>query len=222
MTVVVQRLGSVHEIVESYCAEIRRVQPTGPYFLLGYSIGGAVAFEIARLLSDSHEPVGVVVLVDAICPTASAKVEKRPAGQRLARGLAKGGVLRAQLGRLWVRPRYLLAQYLVRRGRVVPRHLRENYVAHSLELIFTPHRPRPYSGKVILFRASEEETGLGLDPELGWSGLAAEGVEVCYGGGTHDTIIRSPNVSRLADRLRSLLQDDVGPAGTIPVRQSLQ
>ena len=83
-------IDSVEDLVECYLAEIRRVQPSGPYFLLGYSIGGTIAFELARELSAANERVAVVALVDTICPPAWADVQRRPIRERLARGFAKG------------------------------------------------------------------------------------------------------------------------------------
>ncbi|HEY4214145.1 MAG TPA: non-ribosomal peptide synthetase [Steroidobacteraceae bacterium] len=38
------------EIVDTYYDAIRRSQPNGPYALLGYSIGGSIAFELAKRL----------------------------------------------------------------------------------------------------------------------------------------------------------------------------
>ncbi len=205
---------SVEDLVECYLAEIRRVQPSGPYFLLGYSIGGTIAFELARQLSAANERVAVVALVDTICPPAWAEVQRRPIRERLARGLVKGQALAVQMSRLTKWPRYRWARFLARRGRVVPFRLRENYVANSLEIIFAPHRPQFHDGKILLFRALPEETGLGLGPELGWKDFA-EGVDVCYGQGSHDTIIRSPNVGVFAERLRHVLQAEGGlPAAT--------
>src|SRR5271169_4879378 len=39
---------TVEEMAENYLSEVRKVQPTGPYFLGGYCFGGLVAFEMAR------------------------------------------------------------------------------------------------------------------------------------------------------------------------------
>ena len=211
---------SVEDLVECYRSEIRRVCPTGPYFLLGYSIGGTIAFELAKQLSEADEHVALVALVDTICPPALADVQKRPARKRLARGFAKGQALAIQMHRLSKWPRYYWARYLALRGRVVPFHLRENYVANSLEIIFTPLRPKPYGGKIVLFRALPEETGLGLSPELGWEDLA-EGVDVCYGQGSHDTIIRLPNIGVFAERLRPLLQIEDGTVAEAAIRPSV-
>ncbi len=210
---------SIEDLVECYRAEIHRVQPTGPYFLLGYSIGGTIVFELARRLAAANHRVAMVALVDTICPSAWSDVRRRPARERLARGFFRGQALAVQVARLSQWPRYRWARLLVQHGRTVPRHLRENYVASSLETIFAPHRPKPYAGKIVLFRASPGETGLGLNADLGWKDRADD-VEVCYLPGTHDTIIRSPNVNALAERLRKTLQDEGGPPAVAISRSS--
>lgn len=49
-----------------YIELIKRVQPEGPYELGGYSLGGIIAYEVARQLQESGEQVKNVVMVDAI------------------------------------------------------------------------------------------------------------------------------------------------------------
>jgi thioesterase domain-containing protein len=45
-------------MVTAYLDHIRAVQPTGPYHLLGWSFGGAVAHAIAVRLQHQGESVG--------------------------------------------------------------------------------------------------------------------------------------------------------------------
>lgn len=52
------------EMVNTYVAAIRRRQPHGPYAVSGYSYGGVVAFEIARLLEAQGERVAFVGSID--------------------------------------------------------------------------------------------------------------------------------------------------------------
>jgi thioesterase domain-containing protein/acyl transferase domain-containing protein len=52
------------EMARDYLAEIRRVQPHGPYLLGGFSGGGIAAFEMARQLIEAGEEVGTVILLD--------------------------------------------------------------------------------------------------------------------------------------------------------------
>ncbi|MGC9441204.1 AMP-binding protein [Streptomyces sp. WG5] len=48
------------QMVDGYVAAIRARQPHGPYAVAGYSFGGAVAFEIAKVLRDQGERVDFV------------------------------------------------------------------------------------------------------------------------------------------------------------------
>lgn len=56
---------SIAEMAQHYVDVIRKVQPHGPYFLSGYSIGGYVAIEMARLLEANHEQVPFLGLLDS-------------------------------------------------------------------------------------------------------------------------------------------------------------
>ena len=58
-------------MISSYCSEIQRRQPSGPYHLGGWSSGGAFAFACAeRLIKQNGEEVHSLVIVDAPLPQA--------------------------------------------------------------------------------------------------------------------------------------------------------
>lgn len=60
----------IEEIASLFLSEIRRIQPSGPYHLSGWSIGGTYAFEIASQLIRRHgQRVDSLVLIDAPCPS---------------------------------------------------------------------------------------------------------------------------------------------------------
>lgn len=57
---------SIEELAARYIAEIRKVQPRGPYSLGGACLGGVIAFEMARQLCAQGEEIsGPVLLFDA-------------------------------------------------------------------------------------------------------------------------------------------------------------
>lgn len=56
---------SIEQMAAQYLAEIRRVQPHGPYHLLGWSLGGLVAHAMAAQLQDAGETVARLVLLDS-------------------------------------------------------------------------------------------------------------------------------------------------------------
>jgi thioesterase domain-containing protein/aryl carrier-like protein len=52
------------EMASAYIEQIRSVQPSGPYHLVGYSFGGTVAHEIAVQLQAAGEQVATLVILD--------------------------------------------------------------------------------------------------------------------------------------------------------------
>ncbi|KAK4656805.1 Type I Iterative PKS [Podospora pseudocomata] len=61
-------------MIESFCAEIRRRQPHGPYHLGGWSSGGAFAYVVAEALVNSGEEVGSIIIIDAPVPQVMEKL----------------------------------------------------------------------------------------------------------------------------------------------------
>ena len=58
-------LSSIDEMAACYVEEIRTVQPHGRYLLAGYSFGGLVAFEMARILRRDYHSDADLFLIDA-------------------------------------------------------------------------------------------------------------------------------------------------------------
>jgi len=57
--------GTVEAMALRYATDVVAVAPEDPYHLFGWSMGGVIAFEMARVLRDRGHRVGAVVLVDA-------------------------------------------------------------------------------------------------------------------------------------------------------------
>jgi thioesterase domain-containing protein len=77
---------SLSGLVDDYTQRIRAAQPTGPYRLAGWSMGGVVAFEIARQLEQAGQQVSLLALLDApfAQPDTGVFTESQLAGQFLA------------------------------------------------------------------------------------------------------------------------------------------
>jgi len=57
---------SIDELAGRYVAEIRSIQPEGPYHLVGWSLGGVIAHAMATILQESGAEVASLVLMDAL------------------------------------------------------------------------------------------------------------------------------------------------------------
>jgi thioesterase domain-containing protein/acyl carrier protein len=53
-------------ILNDYVNEIKQLQPKGPYYLAGDSLGGRLALDVAHILREQGESIGYVFLLDSI------------------------------------------------------------------------------------------------------------------------------------------------------------
>jgi acyl carrier protein len=59
-----EHYASIETIARHYIEVIREVQPEGPYYLGGYSLGGSIAYEMARQLTALGQKIGLLVSFD--------------------------------------------------------------------------------------------------------------------------------------------------------------
>jgi acetoacetyl-CoA synthetase len=58
-------LDRIEDMAQFHLDAIREIQPAGPYFLVGYSLGGLVTLEMARRLREMGESVGLLALLES-------------------------------------------------------------------------------------------------------------------------------------------------------------
>ena len=58
----------IEEMAEHYVESIRKIQPQGPFYLGGWSMGGIIAYEMARQFLLVHERVALVAFLDSWVP----------------------------------------------------------------------------------------------------------------------------------------------------------
>ncbi|MGW0665048.1 thioesterase domain-containing protein, partial [Streptodolium elevatio] len=89
---------SLEELAAEYLARIRRVQPHGPYHLLGWSFGGEMAYALAGLLQRAGEEVRFLTVLDALPPVPLAGGEGRSGADGFDAGVAREHLTRAVPG----------------------------------------------------------------------------------------------------------------------------
>ncbi len=52
-------------MAEDYLVKLRKIQPYGPYYLMGYSFGGNILFEVASKLIQQGQKVNLLALIDS-------------------------------------------------------------------------------------------------------------------------------------------------------------
>ncbi len=207
---------TVEQMAAHYLAEIRRVQPHGPYHIGGYCFGGLVAFEMARMLEQQGERVALVALFSAelrfnhpVVPAGS-RPKRSSVGARLRRVLSSPvKSVRSRSTAMYERakPAVLKTTYwaLLNLKFRIPPSMRTMYVVTMLGSAEQQYKPLPYSGPIILFYGTGT---LEFGPNLGWEGLA-ERFEYCaIGDGALDSrrdIMNEPLVRITASKLAPYL-----------------
>jgi thioesterase domain-containing protein/acyl carrier protein len=56
----------IADLAKRYVAHVKALQPQGPYHIAGYSLGGTIAYEMARQLAKQGDVVGSVAVIDSM------------------------------------------------------------------------------------------------------------------------------------------------------------
>ncbi|MCH0538342.1 amino acid adenylation domain-containing protein [Streptomyces sp. MUM 203J] len=207
----VPRPGSVEEIAALYLAEIRKIQPEGPYYLGGWCMGGMVSYEMARQLQAAGEQVGMLTIVSASIddpvppryvtsesaailgafghklPTTEEELEALDEESRLRH------VIRLTRGTDDERADAATVEDLRRLVRLYQRHARA--------LITYRDTPRePFRGDVLLIRA---ETELFTGWDFGWKQRVDGRLLIDESPGNHFSMLEQPNVPKVASRIEA-------------------
>lgn len=190
-------LETFEDMAAHYIKEIKRVRPEGPYYLGGYCLGGAIALEMAQQLKAEGEHVPLVAMFETYNPRAVLEPPSRPlAFFRLLQNtkyhcanllLIPSGNRRQFSSEKWkvaserLRIRLDAWAHAVSRSRRLKDGTSHAHLAakRANDRALIQYRPRPYSGRVVLFRPKQFFLGLD-DPEFGWGDVVRPGLEVCY------------------------------------------
>lgn len=225
---------SVEEMAADYIKEIKRIQPTGPYFLGGASFGGLAAFEIAQQLHRNGEKVALLALFDTGTPEYPVVLPNTTVALSYFYGLVR----RVQLHKESIlaldnrgRLEYLvgkLAKVKLRYKRKVVNNYKKavrtyylrkngegsipsNYIQMEDQISKAGEKYLPVSfpGKLTLFRASNQPLGIQPDPTLGWEPFVSGELEIHEVPGHHGSIVAEPYVKVLAEKLAECIQRSI-------------
>ncbi|WP_318389305.1 thioesterase domain-containing protein, partial [Enterobacter sp.] len=151
---------TLDEVCEHHLATLLATQPTGPYHLFGYSLGGTLAQNIAARLHARGETVAFLGLLDTWPP------ETQNWAQKEANGLDPEVL--AEINR--EREAFLAAQQGSTSGELFSA-IEGNY-GDAVRLLSTAHSV-PFDGKATLFVA-QKTLPEGMDPARAWGPWIAD------------------------------------------------
>ncbi|MCC3566017.1 MULTISPECIES: beta-ketoacyl synthase N-terminal-like domain-containing protein [unclassified Microcoleus] len=206
---------TVEAMATRYIEALQIRQPEGPYFLGGSSFGGTVAFEMAQQLNAIGQKVELLTLIDTPGPGQMPVLATEDDTAILVYILGVGFDLSLSLDVLQQLEQdeqllYFLEQVKIA-NRVVPPDFGLPEIRHFLHL-FKVHGqamrnyiPQAYPGRIIFFRASEQNEVNPKNPELPWIEVAGGGIEVREVPGNHITMNYPPHVQVMAQQLREYI-----------------
>jgi thioesterase domain-containing protein/acyl carrier protein len=197
----VDPFGDLEAMAAHYLSEIRRHQPSGPYLLGGYCVGGCVAFEMARRLVAAGESVSLLALIDTVMPG------PRRLGHRLRRLASRP--LREMLATVEAHARRLASRMAAPVSEGSP-----NLHFYGVPLAFQAtaarhyqaqlhYNPGHYQGDMWLFRTRNDA----FESHLGWRPLVGGRLEVRTVAGRHADVLKIPHVNEIARLLGAAVDD---------------
>ena len=217
---------TIDTLARRYLSEVRRIQSEGPYHLAGYSFGGILAYEMARVLEREGEEVAFLGIIDVgpgyrgidysrtrppQSPYLGIPTPADPSwplvrraryygslAKRQPQGLVRQLMKRGRIDR-WLQP-VLWEADLRRRGQIRPGH-RLWYSWYRLWRLAGPDwEPAPYGGDLTLYWAG----GTGAtDSTMGWAEWVGGTVEVRRVSAGHWEVMAEDGVGEVAGLLRA-------------------
>ena len=208
---------NLEDMAQAYVAGIREKQPEGPYRIAGWSMGGAVALEIARQLEAAGETVQQVVMLDTHCPGDSLKalsenpewviaqmaydlrVDREILAEKV-NGASKQGMAALM---------HSMEEEITRLGLMTTEYDRMRFgrlqeVIQSHANAYVNYKPSKVEAPVTLIRATHSLVADGsatVDADA-WSGISKTGVEVVDVDADHFTLVRGDAVSKVVEKLK--------------------
>ncbi|MGN6280974.1 thioesterase domain-containing protein, partial [Frateuria sp.] len=201
----------LERMAATYMASMRQVQPRGPYYLGGYSMGGTVALEVARQLRAAGEEVAFVGLFDAYpasigAPRGRAELVAGLWGKALGFDIADIAGLDEEDCVSLVLAKGI-ANHALPEGYGRQDALRQIRVLEANLRAYASHTPKPYVGEVALLAASDNARPV---TACDWEHAVHGRVIVEEVPGDHFGMLAQPHVAVLAEALRKHLDRPAG------------
>ena len=209
----------LEEMASYYVEAIRSVQQSGPYHLGGWSFGGVVAFEMARLLREQGHEV-TLTLIDSYAPDEAFRAEVPDdvallqqfaadiAGSVGADAAAVEWGLDAEQVEFETALEQLCAVAV--RENILPSDLGLAYVRRLFHVFrshltaYKTYTPQPYAGDVTLFTSADDAQE---QHAHGWTNHVRGELDVHVLTADHFSIVKAPHTTAVAERLSKRMKE---------------
>jgi thioesterase domain-containing protein len=206
---------SMEDLAAQYLATVREVQAEGPWLLGAWSAGAVTAYEMARQIESTGgtalvamfdpppPPDGLIRAVDDTGLLIAFSRMAHPSEEKwaLIREMVEGVDVEAGLGRLLELAR---AEGMLSAEVEMP-WMRERFNLYCRTMTTVEsYLPRPYGGRLILFRADAMMAPGAVDLIWGWDRLAMTEAHLIVNA-DHASLLQEPALDQLLEHLESAL-----------------
>ncbi len=204
---------SIEDAARDYIAEMRQVQPHGPYMIGGFSGGGITAYEIAQQLTAAGEEVAMLVMLDTPLPVRRPLSKRDRAAIQWLELKERGPAYPLQ----WAANRFRWEFAKRRKGAETgdaPAQFHNAEIEAAFLQAVASYRVEPWNGPLHLYRpplqgkwqvapdrmVNSERAYVLADND--WTQWVPH-LQVFEVPGDHDSMVLEPNVRVLAARIRA-------------------
>jgi thioesterase domain-containing protein len=223
---------SIEDKASQFIKEVKKVQPEGPYYLLGYCAGGVLAYEMARQLSNSDDIIDFLGIIDLMAPTYVYRPDMRslkvligripvvisniagaPPGKRIKRALSLPGAAVQFVKYLFQRPPAKDEKHGAAASpypdwiEAMPDPYRQTAIANFQA--YRKYIMKPYRGSLalLLFETTADgfEDAIYRSPSLGWEKFVDGNIKTYRIHGNHISIVTQPSAKELTEDIEECL-----------------
>jgi thioesterase domain-containing protein/acyl carrier protein len=222
-------IDTISEMASTYLEEVKKVQPIGPYYLGGASLGGTIALEMAQQLLDLGEEVSLLVMFDH-APELTANdntgfAQKVSGGGQIIRNFphwalairdSGSGAIMSRIQRkarvAWKQSLNMFGREennrvdssdLLDYGNELPEFRQRMIEAHWHAL--AKYVASPYEKPVLLLKAKAQPLLNTKNSDATWGELATGDLTIITVPGSHEGMFKEPHVHTLAQELTTQL-----------------
>jgi len=196
---------SIEEMATYYIDEMKKVQPEGPYHILGTCFSNAVGLEMANQLTANGDVIALLLFVDSGPMYLLGANERggKKTMSRFAKMIQEGnwkGIQKKFRNRFFRAKQKAMAPLENKQER----NLR--LTIQNLNQLYHHYSWNPYDGKITFIRSTEFAQRKDKDIHLDqWNKLAKGGLEVHIVEGHHKTLFEEPEVKGLATQIQEVM-----------------
>lgn len=211
------------EIARAYIAEMKTVQPTGPYYFVGDCMGGTIGFEMTRQLEEAGDEVDLLVMVEAF---RTGEVDLKPGVPRWAYEVVYAvriffyylqELVQVPAAEKLSHMRVLIQKVVQNfRRNVLSRFVGKVPIADplletqaALTVAEQTYQPAPIKTPLTQFNGKLTWGAQDADGTLGWQGYSAGGIQVHEFDAMRGTLLldEGPITASMAQKVRELIDE---------------